>query len=82
MTDSGIAKLREASERDFASRERANRITEKLQRLVSFSNTFYSTIKSRIASLNQRLEQIDKRVSYLSQQIRYCEDFLDREGAA
>lgn len=70
MSDS--AQIRQAVENDFKNREFAQNISLGMMRVVRFLNTFHSNVRGRLADLNQKLTQLERRLVFIENQLNSC----------
>jgi uncharacterized protein len=64
--------IRAAVEKDFQNREFAQNISLGMMRVVRFLNTFHSNVRGRLADLNQKLTQLERRLTFIENQLRSC----------
>jgi uncharacterized protein len=55
--------IRAAVEKDFQNREFAQNISLEMVRVVRFLNTFHTNVRGRLADLNQKLTQVERRLT-------------------
>ena len=66
--------VRAAVEKDFANREFAQTISLGMMRVVRFLNTFHSKVRGRLADLNQKLTQLERRLVFIENQLKAVQD--------
>ena len=66
--------VRISVEKDFKNREFAQNISLGMMRVVRFLNTFHSNVRGRLADLNQKLTQLERRLVFIENQLKSCED--------
>lgn len=64
--------LRSSVEKDFQNREFAQNISLGMMRVVRFLNTFHSNVRGRLADLNQKLTQLERRLVFIQTQLHCC----------
>ena len=64
--------LRSSVEKDFQNREFAQNISLGMMRVVRFLNTFHSNVRGRLADLNQKLTQLERRLVFIQTQLNCC----------
>lgn len=64
--------IRTAVEKDFQNREFAQTISLGMMRVVRFLNTFHSNVRGRLADLNQKLTQLERRLIFIENQLKCC----------
>jgi uncharacterized protein len=64
--------IRSAVEKDFQNREFAQNISLGMMRVVRFLNTFHSNVRGRLADLNQKLTQLERRLVFIENQLKCC----------
>jgi uncharacterized protein len=64
--------IRAAVEKDFQNREFAQNISLGMMRVVRFLNTFHSNVRGRLADLNQKLTQLERRLVFIENQLKCC----------
>lgn len=64
--------VRSAVEKDFKNREFAQNISLGMMRVVRFLNTFHSNVRGRLADLNQKLTQLERRLVFIENQLKCC----------
>ena len=64
--------VRDAVEKDFLNREFAQNISLGMMRVVRFLNTFHSNVRGRLADLNQKLTQLERRLVFIQNQLNCC----------
>ena len=69
---SDIASIRQAVEKDFNNRDFAQNISLGMMRVVRFLNTFHSNVRGRLADLNQKLTQLERRLAFIENQLQCC----------
>lgn len=60
-------------EKDFQNREFAQNISLGMMRIVRFLNTFHSNVRGRLADLNQKLTQLERRLVFIENQLKCCQ---------
>jgi len=68
------SQIRLAVEKDFQNREFAQNISLGMMRVVRFLNTFHSNVRGRLADLNQKLTQLERRLVFIENQLKCCEE--------
>lgn len=66
--------VRTSVEKDFKNREFAQNISLGMMRVVRFLNTFHSNVRGRLADLNQKLTQLERRLVFIENQLKCCTD--------
>lgn len=64
--------VRAQVEKDFQNREFAQNISLGMMRVVRFLNTFHSNVRGRLADLNQKLTQLERRLVFIQTQLNCC----------
>ena len=66
------ASIRQSVDKDFKNREFAQNISLGMMRVVRFLNTFHSNVRGRLADLNQKLTQLERRLVFIENQLKCC----------
>lgn len=61
--------IKKQIQQDWANREYTEIITGSLKRIAEFLNSFDSSCRGRIATLNERLTQLERKIDYLEANI-------------
>ena len=64
--------IRQSVDKDFKNREFAQNISLGMMRVVRFLNTFHSNVRGRLADLNQKLTQLERRLVFIENQLKCC----------
>ena len=68
------SQIRVAVEKDFQNREFSQNISLGMMRIVRFLNTFHSNVRGRLADLNQKLTQLERRLVFIENQLKACDE--------
>jgi len=77
VSSSSIGVEREAIQKqiqqDWANREYVEIITGSIKKITEFLNSFDASCRGRLASLNERLTQLERKIDYLEARISKTE---------
>ena len=71
--------IRQSVDKDFKNREFAQNISLGMMRVVRFLNTFHSNVRGRLADLNQKLTQLERRLVFIENQLKCCTEVPQAE---